>query len=228
MWQCCSGTLLCVSKERSTNNHAVYTPPDVSTEIKNTSRTGPKSGGLAAINIATLRPALDEVRVPPGPPTGGEPAYGIKPWPSQGGGRRDTTPDNHGAGTPYRLCTSRDGIMPPEIPLIMGSPSGTPPRPPSQAVYLPQLESHSAAPALLCHPSDGRRRSSAPRFQKSTPSRGRQGQKGRQHALQGPKVHTRPACTYSYRRSDSAEIREQDYQHRHGATQRRTKTCPKI
>ena len=73
------------SKARSTNNHAVYTPPDVSTEIKNTSRTGPKSGGLAAINIATLRPALDEVRVPPGPPTGGEPAYGIKPWSSQGG-----------------------------------------------------------------------------------------------------------------------------------------------
>ena len=217
------------SKARSTNNHAVYTPPDVFTEIKNTSRTGPKSGGLAAINIATLRPALDEVRVPPGPPTGGEPAYGIKPWPSQGGKvAGGATPRHHGAGTPYRLCASRDGIVPPEIPLSWEVPPGPHPRPPSQAVYLPQLESHSAAPALLCHPSDGRRRSSAPRFQKSTPSRGRQGQKGRQHALQGPKVHTRPACTCSYRRSDSAEIREQDYQHRHGGTQRRTKTCPKI
>ena len=69
------------SKARSTNNHAVYTPPDVSTEIKNTSRTGPKSGGLAAINIATLRPALDEVRVPPGPPSkqGGKVAGGATP-----------------------------------------------------------------------------------------------------------------------------------------------------
>ena len=148
--------------------------------------------------------------------------YGWRNWDSRS---RD---GHHGAGTPYRLCASRDGIMPPEIPLSWEVPPGPHPRPPSQAVYLPQLESHSAAPALLCHPSDGRRRSSAPRFQKSTPSRGRQGQKGRQHALQGPKVHTRPACTCSYRRSDSAEIREQDYQHRHGGTQRRTKTCPKI
>ena len=73
------------SKARSTNNHAVYTPPDASTEIKDTSCAGPKSGGLAAINITTPRQELDEVRVPPGPPTGGEPAYGIKPWPSQGG-----------------------------------------------------------------------------------------------------------------------------------------------
>ena len=73
------------SKARSTNNHAVYTPPDASTEITDTSCTGPKSGGLAAINITTPRQELDEVRVPPGPPTGGEPAYGIKPWPSQGG-----------------------------------------------------------------------------------------------------------------------------------------------
>ena len=54
-------------------------------EITVTSCAGPKSGGLAAINITTPRQELDEARVPPGPPTGGEPTYGIKPWPSQGG-----------------------------------------------------------------------------------------------------------------------------------------------
>ena len=106
----------CLTPEaRSTNNHAVYTPPDASTAITVTSCAGPKSGGLAAINIKTPRQELDEVRVPPGPPTGGEPTYGIKPWLPrwEGGGRRDITPDNYGAGTPYRLCTLRDGIMPP-------------------------------------------------------------------------------------------------------------------
>ena len=70
---------------QSTNNHAVYTPPDALTETTVTSCAGPKSGGLAATNITTPRQELDEVRVPPGPPTGGEPTYGIKPWPSQGG-----------------------------------------------------------------------------------------------------------------------------------------------
>ena len=62
---------------QSTNNHAVYTPPDALTEITVTSCAGPKSGGLAATNITTPRQELDEVRVPPGPPTGGEPTYGI-------------------------------------------------------------------------------------------------------------------------------------------------------
>ena len=53
---------------QSTNNHAVYTPPDALTETTVTSCAGPKSGGLAATNITTPRQELDEVRVPPGPP----------------------------------------------------------------------------------------------------------------------------------------------------------------
>ena len=51
------------------------------------SRVGPKSGGPAQSSNRTTSFAagLGEVRVPPGPPTGGGPNNGSKPRPSQGG-----------------------------------------------------------------------------------------------------------------------------------------------
>ena len=116
------------SKARSTNNHAVYTPPDASTEITVTSCAGPKSGGLAAINITTPRQELDEVRVPPGPPTGGEPAYGIKPWPSQVGRWRAARHHARQLRGRYALSivyiTRRNHA--PLDPFVVGSPFGTP------------------------------------------------------------------------------------------------------
>ena len=53
-----------------------------------TSRVGPKSDGPAQYftKMTSFEPRLGEVRVPPGPPTGGEPNSGSKPRSSQGGG----------------------------------------------------------------------------------------------------------------------------------------------
>ena len=66
--------------EQSTSNHTGKTnPPYKPKESIVMSRTGSKSGGLAATDSAKPKQGQDEVRVPSGPPTGGEPTYGTKP-----------------------------------------------------------------------------------------------------------------------------------------------------
>ena len=64
------------------------------------SRVGPKSDGPAWHSRKTTfsEPRLGEVRVPPGPPTGGEPNSGSMPRPSQGGKKV-------GGATQHRITT---------------------------------------------------------------------------------------------------------------------------
>ena len=64
------------------------------------SRIGPKSGGPAQYfpRTTSFEPGLGEVRVPPGPPTGGEPNSGSKPQSSQGGKMA-------GGATQHRITT---------------------------------------------------------------------------------------------------------------------------
>ena len=115
----------CLTPEaRSTNNHAVYTPPDASTEITVTSCAGPKSGGLAAINITTPRQELDEVRVPPGPPTGGEPSRGL-PKVGRWRAARHHARQLRGRYALSIVYITRRNHAPLD-PFVVGSPSGTP------------------------------------------------------------------------------------------------------
>ena len=169
------------SKARSTNNHAVYTPRRFHGNQEYEPHRSQVRWSSRNQHHNTQTRAR-EVRVPPGPPTGGEPAYGIKPWPSQGGKVAGGATSRQTTTGPVRPidCVHHETESCPLRSLCRGKSLRDPTRSRLARRYtFPKLESHSAAPALLCHPSDGGRRSSAPRLQKSTPSRGRQGQKGR-------------------------------------------------
>ena len=83
------------------------------------SRVGPKSDGPAWYTMKTIfyEPRLGEVRVPPGPPTGGEPNSGSMPRPSQGG-------KMVGGATPHRITTQGSTRTPrPDQPRLSPAPN---------------------------------------------------------------------------------------------------------
>ena len=105
-----------------------------------TSRVGPKSDGPAwySLKITFPEPRLGEVRVPPQPPTGGEPNSGSMPRPSQGGKKV-------GGATPHRITTQGStGTPRPDQPRLS----------PARAQSTEQVGRGAAATAPGSHKTD--------------------------------------------------------------------------